>query len=214
MKNYSILLLAAFVLLPGAAGAAPPFPRTAKRKISLPEKGPLPVDATVAGLPVTLEGDTVNVSAGNNDKLEPVDLSKNALAPFTTLLRTYPHARSVELSWYEPLFLDANGADVLYDRARHTVTVDFNYGGGEEPQHTGRVRFTHVQESVFAAILKAHPNGVPENDREFDKFAATVPQNTGGVWGGFLYLYQPRYGCHLVVPHARRGHRHSRHGTR
>ena len=211
MKN-CCLFFAALLLLPCSAGTAPlPYPPTASRRISLPEKGPLPVDATVAGLPVTLRGDTVNVSAGNNDKLSPRDLQKDALTPFTTLLRAYPNARTVELSWYAPIFLDADGADVLYNRVKHSVTVDYSTGGGIDPQHTVRVVFTGVKESVFAAILKAYPHGVPDNDPEMDKIAEMHP-NAVGPWGGFQYLYQPRYGCHLLVPHAK--HHFSRHSRR
>ena len=211
MKNYPILLLTAFLLRPCTA-EAPPFPPTSPTRISLSEKGPLPVNATVAGLPVTLRGSAVIVSACNNDNLGPVDLKKNALAPFTALLRTYPHAHTVELSWFMPIFLDADSADVLYDRAKHTVTVDYSYGGGIDPQHTGKVVFTGVRESVFAAMLKAHPNGVPEHDTEMDKIADTIANNAYS-WGGFKYLYLPRYGCRVSVVKRHR-HSHSRHAAR
>ena len=59
MKHFFALLLAGLLLLPCAAKAAPSFPPSARRPISLP------VDATGADLPMTLRGGTVNVSAGN-----------------------------------------------------------------------------------------------------------------------------------------------------
>ena len=167
------------------------------------------MDATVAGLPVTVRGDTVIVNAGNNDNLSPINLQKNALAPFTALLKAYPHTRSFTLSWYEPFMMDADSADVLYDRIRHTVTVNYSYGGGIDPQVTGKVVFTGVRESVFAAMLEARPHGVPQNDPETEKITANLT-NHAGTWGGFQYLYQPRYGCRVSVPFARR-HRHSQH---
>lgn len=213
MKNLIFRLLPlSLCLLPGCTtpaapqtasppASSPAFPPTDPKFLSLPEKGPLPVNATVAGLPVTLRGSSVIVSAGDNDDLAHVDLQKNALTPFTTLLHTYPQARTVELSWFEPILLDANGVDVLYDRVKHTVTVDWSDGGGMDPQFGGTVRFTHVREAVFAAILKAHSKGVPENAPASDKLIDDH-DNNAGAWGGFQYLYQARYGCRFHVVQA------------
>jgi hypothetical protein len=202
MKSYPILLSVCLLLLLCAVEAAPTtFPPTGGT-VSLPEKGPLPVDATVAGLPVTLRGSSVIVSAGNNDALKHVDLETDALTPFTALLKAYPRARRVELSWYEPIFLDANGADVLYDRVKHTVTVDYSYGGGIDPQITGQVRFTHVREAVFAAILRAHPKGGPKEDPVSENLA-DAHDNNASAWGGFQFLYQRRYGCRVRVVKAK-----------
>lgn len=217
MKNCCVLLSAYLMLLPWSAGAAPKttspaFPPTDPTPLSLPEKGPLPVDATVAGLPVTLRGGNVIVSAGNNDSLTHVDLERNALKPFMALLKAYPNARFVELSWFEPIFLDATGADVLYDRAKHTVTVDYSYGGGEDPVHEGKVVFTGVRESVFAGILQAHPNGVPQDDAYSSDIAEKHGNNAAG-WGGFQFLYQPRYGGHVQVSSAKHRLRPRRHST-
>lgn len=216
-KNVCILLSACLMLLPWAAGAAPQtrspaFPPTDPVPLSLPEKGPLPVDATVAGLPVTLRGGVVIISAGDNDDLAHVDLQKDALTPFTAVLRAYPNARTVELSWFEPITLSATGADVLYDRVKHTVTVDFSYGGGMDPMTTGRVQFSHVREFVFAAILRAHPKGVSQDDA-YSSSVSEKHDNNAAAWGGFQFLYQPHYGCRVLVVKRHR-HRHSRHAAR
>lgn len=211
MRSFYILLMLPFLLLPAHTEAAPEFPPTGGT-ISLREKGPLPVDATVDGLPVTLRGGSVIVSAGNNNALKHVDLGQDALTPFTALLKAYPRARSFDLSWYEPVFLDADGADVLYDRKAHTVTVDYSYGGGIDPQITGRVRFTHVRESVFAALLRAHPKGGPKEDTVSDDLSY-AHHNNAATWGGFQFLYQPRYGCPVLAP-VRHRHRHLRHIAR
>lgn len=193
MKNVHALLFAALLLLPGAARAAP--------KPAAPDG-----TATVAGLRVKVRGSAVVVDAGNNDNRAPMNLQINALPPFTALLRAYPHARTVNLSWFEPFMMDAQTIAVLYDRTTHTVTVHYSCGGGIDPLQTGKAVFTGVRESVFAAMLQAHPNGVPDNDPEMDKIGDRLPR-IAGPWGGFEYLYLPRYGCRLLVPKARHGHR-------
>ncbi len=142
-----------------------------------------------------------------------MNLERDSLTSFTALLRAYPHARTVKLSWYEPIMMDADSVDVLYDRVKHSVTVGYSCGGGIDPLLAGKVVFTGVGESVFAAMLKAHPNGVPEHDMEMDKITGTL-SNLSGVWGGFQYLYLPRYGCRVLVPHSRHKRRHSRHVAR
>ena len=182
MKTRCVLLLAGLLLPAHFAGAAP---KAASHTVT----------TTIAGLPVTVQGDFVTVDAGNNDAL-----SQNALRPFTALLKAYPHARRFSLSWYTPVLMSADGADILYDRRKHTVTLNYTWGGGDDPEHVGRVRFTRVREAVFAAILKVHPNGVPEKDAQSEKIADTH-SNDASSWGGFQFLYLPRYGCH---PHSSR----------
>lgn len=196
MKSHSILLSVCLMLLPCAAEAAPKFPLTGAT-ISLPGKGPPPVDTKIAGLPVTLRGSSVIIDAEANDTL-----SQDALTPLAAVLKAYPGAHSVDLSWYDPIFLDATGADVLYDRVKHTVTVNYYYGGGEDPEYAGTVRFTHVRESVLAAILRAHPKGIPENDPASDKLA-DAHNNNAAAWGGFQFLYQRRYRCRSRVVKAK-----------
>lgn len=178
MKSCPILLAVCLLLLPCAGGAAPkPVPHTET--------------ATVAGLPVTVQNG--NVSAGKKDGWSPVDLDKDALTPFTALLQAYPNAHTVEMSWNEQgSTLDGTSTDVLFNRVKHTLTVYYSYGGGMNSMYTETVRFAPVRESVFAAILRAHPKGVSQND-------------TAG-WGGFQFLYQRRYGCHAFIP--RGGHTH------
>ena len=199
-------LLPCLLLLARAEATPKTFPPTGAT-LSLPEKGPLPVDAMVDGLPVTLRGSSVLVSAGNNDALKHVDLEKDALTPFVALLKAYPNARSFDLSWFEPVFMDATGTDVLYDRVKHTIIVDYSYGGGEDPQRTGRVVFIGVRESVFAGILKAHPKGVPQDDPYSSDIAEKRDNNAAG-WGGFQFLYQSRYGCRVLAPKTRHKHPH------
>ena len=188
MKRH-LLLVCLFLLPTPPAGA-------------VPKDAPPAATATVAGLPVTVRGSSVTVDAENNNDLTQVNLEKDALTPFIALLKAYPRARRIELSWYAPIFLDATGVDMLYDRRAHTVTVEYSDGGGEDPQYGGTMRFTHVRESVFAAILKAHPQGTPENDPVSDKIA-DAHGNNASDWGGFQFLYQPRYGCRFRVVKAR-----------
>ena len=183
-KNTRALLSACLLLLPCAAEAAP-------KPVAHTET------ATVAGLPVTVQGG--NVRAGKKDGWSPVDLGKDALTPFTALLRAYPNARTVEMSWNEESgAMGGTSADVLFNRVKHTLTVDYSYGGGMDSEYTGTVRFAPVRESVFAAILRAHPKGVPENDPVSDNLAGTH-DNNAAAWGGFQYLYQARYGCRAHV---------------
>lgn len=197
MKSFHVLLLAGLLLPVRFAGAAP--------KAASPAG-----TVTVAGLPVRVRGGAVIIGAGTDDApaplyngdLAPVDLEKDSLTPFVAVLKAYPNARTVKLSWFELVTMSGTGADVLYDRVKHTVTVDFDYGGGENSMTSGRVQFTHVPESVFAAILQVHPNGVPQDDAASQQLSDTH-KNNAASWGGFQYLYQPQYGCHLVVPKVR-----------
>ena len=147
-----------------------------------------PPAATINGLPVIVKGNSVTLKASgtSDDDNDKPAFSGDAVTPFTALLKAYPHVRFIHIGWDDSLVINFEGKDVLYDRAKHTLTVSWYHGGQGDATFGAEVRFLSVQESVFAAILKiaeAHPNNLTD-------------------WDGFQLLYQPRYGCrsHVVKP--------------
>jgi hypothetical protein len=160
---------------------------------------------TIQGLPVIVRGNsaTLKASASIDEDTDKPAFSGDAVTPFTALLKAYPHARFVCIAWEDANILNFGGAHVLYDRLKHTLTVASYNGGQGDATFGEEVRFTSVRESVFAAIVNAHPKGVPEADPETEKIAeAHTDSDTS--WDGFQLLYQHRYGCHSYVVRARR----------
>lgn len=157
--------------------------------------GAAPAPTKVNGLPVIVNRDSVILKARSSMHGETEAFSGDALTPFIALLKAHPRVRFVSLSWADQNPLAFSGVDILYDRVRHTVTVARSSGFYDNPSFRGgEVRFLSVRESVFAAILSAHPKGFPRQDPETDKIGLAHNEVLVG-WDGFQFLYQPRYGC-------------------
>ena len=156
---------------------------------------------TIDGAPVIVKNNSASVDVQTTFRDEKPAFMGNAVRPFLALLRAYPQVRFVNISWEDSNELGYNGAHVLYDRVKHTVTVASFDGFNDGNPFGGEVRFTSVRESVFQAILKAHPQLSPYRDPEAEEIAKAHGDNTD--WDGFEFLYQHRYGCRSRVIKAR-----------
>lgn len=183
------LAFALFCLLPAHFAAAAP--------------ASAPPAATIKGLPVIVKANSVSLDASAyiDEKDNNPAFSGDAVTPFTALLKAYPHVHFVHIGWEDSVVINSEGKDILYDRARHTLTVSWYYGGQGDATFGAEVRFRSVRESVFAAILNTHPKGFP--DSELEKITEAHPDYLTN-WDGFQLLYQPRYGCRSRIVRPKR----------
>jgi hypothetical protein len=148
---------------------------------------------TIHGLPVIVRGNSVTLKASasiDEDTGKPA-FPGDAVTPFTALLKAYPHARFICIAWEDANIVTFGGAHILCDRLKHTLTVSSYNGGQGDATFGEEVRFTSVRESVFAAVVNAHPKGFPEDDPETEKIAL-AHAGSDTLWNGFQFRLSPR----------------------
>ena len=113
------------------------------------------------------------------------DMPGQVLRSLMTALKANLNARTFRASWSLLVFNNQTRTTILYDRRKHSLLFYSVEDGDVLGTRHEHIRFTHVPESVFDRIARAHRNDTSED---------------GWAWLGDL----PKYGCRKVVLESRR----------
>ncbi len=96
----------------------------------------------------------------------------NVVLPrLSAALKRSPKARFFRLNWDFDLFSFGSTSIILYDRLKHTLRFDYNYGhnaaGNPKDNGVSRLLFTGVTEAIISRAAKAHTKDIDSDDKGY-----------------------------------------------